>query len=172
MTTRDRVSTTTVLLDGTRLRIRPINADDTEALQAMHRGLSARTVQQRFFAALPELSTEQAERFSHVDGSDRVALVAEDPAGRLVAVARYDRLQPGGDEAEVAVVVADGYQHHGLGTLLVTMLRSHASRHGIVDLVADVLVTNRAMQRTFVLAGLKARASYDLGVVHLVMPVS
>lgn len=58
-----------MLINGTRLRIRPIRPDDTAALQAMHRGLSSRTVYQRFFALLPELAADQAYRFTHVDGT-------------------------------------------------------------------------------------------------------
>ncbi|MCU1590151.1 MAG: CoA-binding protein [Frankiales bacterium] len=172
MTTIESMARTTVLVDGTRLQIRPIRADDTDALLAMHRALSSRTVYQRFFTALPELSVAAAERFTHVDGAERFALVAEDPVGRLVAVGRYDRLPPDQQQAEVAVVVADDYQHHGLGTILVTMLRSHARAAGVVDFVADVLMNNRAMRHAFALAGLEAQTSYDHGVAHLVMPLS
>ena len=163
---------TTVLVDGTRLRIRRIRPTDTEALQAMHRGLSARTVYQRFFAVLPELTSEQADRFTHVDGSERFALVAEAPDGSLVAVGRYDRLPPDLRQAEIAVVVADAYQHHGLGTALVATLTAHARAAGITELVADVLTTNRAMRRTFADAGLHATSETDHGVAHLVMPLS
>jgi acetyltransferase len=164
--------TTTLLIDGKALRIRPIHEDDTAALQEMHRGLSARTVYQRFFALVPELTAGQAERFTHVDGTERFALVAEDPEGHLVAVARYDRLPPDLHQAEVAFVVADAYQHHGLGTALVAMLTAHARAAGVTELVADVLSTNHAMHRAFKDAGLVATSAHDHGIAHLVMPIS
>jgi RimJ/RimL family protein N-acetyltransferase len=163
--------TATLLVAGTKLHVRPIRPDDTPALQAMHRGLSSRTVYQRFFRLLPELASDQAEHFTHVDGTQRFALVAEDPDGALVAVARYDRLADP-SQAEIAVVVADAYQHHGLGTALVSMLRASARAAGVTTFVADVLSTNRAMQHTFADAGLHATTTSDHGVSHLIMPLS
>lgn len=162
----------TVLVDGTRLRIRPIRPSDTDALLRMHMSLSERTVYQRFFSMLPELTRTQAERFTHVDGVTRFAFVAEDPAGLLVAVGRYDRLPPDQRQAEIAVVVADAYQQHGLGTTLVTLLRAHARAAGVRAFVADVLTTNYAMQHAFTHAGLVAESANDHGVAHLVMPLS
>ena len=172
MTAGETASATTLLIDGKALRIRPIQPDDTPALQVMHRGLSERTVYQRFFAVLPELSPQQADRFTHVDGAQRFALVAEAPDGSLVAVGRYDRLAPDLQHAEVAVVVADAYQHHGLGTALVAMLRAHARAAGVTAFIADVLSTNYAMHRTFKDAGLVATSASDHGIAHLVMPLN
>ena len=172
MTALETSPTTTLLVDGTPLRIRRIRPEDTPALQTMHRGLSERTVYQRFFAVLPELSPEQADRFTHVDGAQRFALVAEAPDGALVAVGRYDRLPPDLHQAEVAVVVADAYQHHGLGTALVVMLTAHARSVGVTEFVADVLSTNYAMHRAFKDAGLVATSASDHGIAHLVMPLS
>ena len=138
----------------------------------MHRGLSAQTIYQRFFSLLPELAPAQAARFTHVDGSIRVALVAEDAAGHLVAVGRYDRLPANPRTAEVAFVVADRFQHHGLGTTLVRLLRDQAKADGVDAFLADVLTTNSAMHRTFADAGLVPLATYDAGVSHLVMPLT
>ena len=162
---------TNAMVDIALLRIRPIDPDDTDALVRMHGGLSARTVYQRFFALLPELTTQQAERFTHVDGSERFALVALEPSGALVAVGRYDRLPPDSRQAEVAVVVADAYQHQGLGTSLVRMLVAQARAAGITAFVADVLSTNYAMHRAFTDAGLVATSAHEHGVAHLVMPL-
>lgn len=163
---------TAVLIDGDLLTIRPVEAEDTAALVEMHRGLSQQTVYQRFLAVMPELAQVQAERFTHVDGTRRVALVVQDTDGHLLAVARYDRLPPDDATAEVAVVVTDRYQHHGLGTLLVGMLLDRARAAGVKAFVADVLSTNVAMHHTFADSGLVATSSYDSGVTHLVMPLS
>jgi acetyltransferase len=162
----------TLLIEGTPCCIRRIRPDDTTLLQAMHHGLSTRTIYQRFFAVMPELDAEQAKRFSRVDGVQRYALVVEHPDGTLVGVGRYDRLPPDSHQAEIAVVVADAFQHRGLGTALVTMLTAHARAAGVAELVADVLTTNRAMHRTFAHAGLTATSDADHGVTHVVMPVS
>jgi RimJ/RimL family protein N-acetyltransferase len=162
-----------VVLGDVALRIREIRGADSNALMAMHRAFSDRTVYQRFFHAMPELAPDQAERFTHVDGALRYALVAEKGDGRLVAVGRYDRIPEDPSQAEIAVVVADDFQHRGLGTLLVTELKVHAQQDGVAEFVADVLINNRGMQHAFADAGLRARAaSYDGGVAHLVLPLS
>src|SRR5688572_11462510 len=68
-----------VLTDGTKVPVRPIRSSDAAALRRFHRGLSDRTVYQRFFASLPELSEAQSRYFAEVDGQQRYALVALDP---------------------------------------------------------------------------------------------
>jgi RimJ/RimL family protein N-acetyltransferase len=161
-----------MLIDGVPLVIRPIGPEDSAALQTMHHGLTERTVYQRFLGIHPELSPTEADYFTHVDGSRRFALVAEAPDGSLVAVGRYDRLPPDWLRAEVAFVVADAYQHHGLGTALVSMLRTHAREAGVQCFVADVLTTNQAMRHAFADAGLHARSVADHGVTHLEMPIT
>jgi acetyltransferase len=168
---QERTKEETVLDDGRVVSVRPIRGEDSAALRVMHRKLSARTVYQRFFTALPELSQELADRFTHVDGQERVAFVAVNDAGELVAVGRYDRLAGDPSQAEVAVVVLDDYQHHGLGTRLVRLLVEHGRLHGVTAFVADVLLHNQGMFHAFADAGLTARASYDAGVAHLVMPL-
>jgi len=163
------MTTSSITLDdGTRLTVRPIDMDDTERLMAMHLRLSPGTVRRRFFALLPELDPKQAHRFTHVDGNDRAAVVAVNDAGDLVGVARYDRFE-GTNDAEVAVVVQDSYQHHGLGTVLLTELTTYARAHGIERFVADVLMENSPMFATFSDVGLVGTSEYSSGVAHLVM---
>ena len=129
------------------MHVRPIGPDDGEALRAFHARLSPESIVLRFFGPHPRLSDAEVERFTHVDGVDRVALVAE-RASQIVAVARYDRT-PGSDEAEVAFVVDDAYQGRGLGTLLLQRLADAARAQGIRRLVADTLSENFRMLNVF-----------------------
>lgn len=160
-----------VLDDGRRLSIRQIRPDDTDGLIAMHRRLSATTVTRRFFIPLPELVRPQAEHFTHVDGADRAALVAQSADGNLVAVVRYDRLA-GTSDAEVAVVVQDDYQHHRLGTTLLRLLVQHASERGITRFIADVQTENGPMFRAFRDVHLVGTCEYERGVAHLILPLA
>jgi GNAT superfamily N-acetyltransferase len=163
----NEVRTSVRLDDGREVHVRPICGADTGALRAMHSRLSTLSVQRRFFALLRELPLDQAERFTHVDGTDRAALVAEAADGHIVGVARYDRAV-GTATAELAVVVEDGYQHHGLGTSLLEELSSYAQRRGVDHFTADVQDDNRPMFRTLDDAGLAVRArALDHGVDHL-----
>src|SRR4051812_34665095 len=164
--------TADMLIHGVPLVIRPIRADDSDALRTMHQGLTERTVYQRFLGLHPELTSTEADYFTHIVGVRRFALVAEAPDGSLVAVGRYDRLPPDWRTAEVAFVVADAYQHQGLGTALVSMLRAHGREVGVQSFVADVLTTNLAMQHAFSDAGLSARSTLDHGVAHVEMAIN
>ena len=96
--------------------VRPIRPDDGPRLVEFHHHLLPRSVFLRFFSFHPELSAKEVEHFCCVDYVNRLALVVESE-GRLIAVGRYDSA-PGETEAEVAFVVSDEFQHHGIGALV------------------------------------------------------
>ena len=159
-----------MLTDGTAVRIRAMCPADAEALRAFHSRLSPESIVLRFFGPHPRLSDAEVERFTHVDGVDRVALVAE-RAAEILAVARYDRA-PGTDEAEVAFVVDDAYQGRGLGTILLQRLASAARAHGIGRLAADTLSENFRMLNVFRDAGFPRTFTRASEVKHVEMDIS
>jgi RimJ/RimL family protein N-acetyltransferase len=152
------------LLDGTRVRFRPIQPDDAPALQRFHSRLSERSIYQRFFGVMPVLSDAQAHRFANVDGVNRVALVALDPSNpsELIAVARFDR-DANSDQAEYAAVVADAWQGRGLGLALTRRLVDAARRRGIRHLYALVLPENIRMLNLLRDLGLPERIRFQDG---------
>jgi GNAT superfamily N-acetyltransferase len=123
----------------------------------------------RFFGPHPRLSDPEVERFTHVDGVDRVALVVEDESG-IVAVARFDR-SPGGDEAEVAFVVGDALQGHGIGSFLLQRLAEEARDRGIRWFVADTLSENFRMLHVFRDAGFPRTFTRASEVMRVVMDI-
>jgi GNAT superfamily N-acetyltransferase len=156
-------------LDG--LRVVPMQPAMAAALDEFHERLSADTIRNRFFTAHPHLSAAELARFTTVDHRDRDAFVVLDGT-RIVAVARLDRLGKDHPEAEVAFVVADEWQHHGLGARLLQVLIERATQLGITRLVADTLASNRAMLGVFHHAGLPVTASWEAGVVHVTIEVA
>lgn len=150
---------------GTTVHARPIRPDDASRLVSFHQGLTSRSVYRRFFSVHPRLSDAEVERFTCVDYVNRLALIAE-VGGRLVAVARYDR-SPGSSEAEVAFVVADDLQHHGIATLLLELLAHAAWRSGITTFVASTLVENREMLDIFTHSRFDVSTSLDGGIVEV-----
>lgn len=141
-----RLAGTLTLRDGTRMRTRPIRPDDTDRLRTFHAHLSRDTIIFRFFGYVPELAVRNAERFTHVDYVNRMALVATlgtSEVERILAVVRYDRVGPA--SAEVAFVVADEWQGHGIATALLLQLAEYARAHGITRLVAITMASNRRM---------------------------
>lgn len=102
------------------MHFRPIRPEDATRLVDFHRHLSAHSVYRRDFFMHPTLSAAEIERFTHVDCIDRLALIVED-GDEFGAVGRYDR-GAGPTEAEVAFLVADEYEHQGIGTLILEHL--------------------------------------------------
>src|SRR5436309_1313318 len=102
--------------------------------------LSPRTVYERFFS-FRRLLPEEAHALANVDYRQRMALVAEVTDGQepeLIGVARYGP----GDEvttAEIGLVVEDGWQGLGLGSILLEEILRAGEQRGIHQFSADVL---------------------------------
>ena len=156
--------------DGLRYHVRPIRPDDVSRLVEFHRRLSPHSVYMRFFTFHPTLSDTEVARFTTVDYADRLALVAT-VDDRLIAVGRFDRA-PGQTEAEVAFVVADQYQHHGIGSLLLDELVCAARQRGIEVFKAETLAENSAMLDVFRHAGFAVTSSIEYGTVTLRFPIA
>jgi len=133
-----------VLRDGTRLMIRPIRPVDEPRLVDLYDRLSQHTAYQRFFTIMTRLPPNWAHFLANVDYRGRLALIAEPRPGELVAVARYETTDRE-DTAEIAVVVQDGWQDRGLGTVLVGDLLAAAEARGIRRFRAYVLAGNTRM---------------------------
>ena len=156
-----------VLTDGGTAHIRPIRADDFEALQALHSRLSPQSIYFRFFSPIPKIPEPQLRHLVEVDYRDRFALVAE-LDGNVVAVVRYDR--GGGDTenaAEVAFVVEDDQQRRGLATVMLEHLAAVARSNGIERFDAETLPENRAMMDVFRHVGFDITSHFDSGVIQV-----
>ncbi len=158
-----------VTIGGSTVHLRPIRPDDGGRLMEFHQRLSPQSVYRRFFFMHLRLSVAETERFTHVDYVDRLALVAED-AGQLVAVGRYERL-PGTADAEVAFVVADEFQHQGIGTKLLEHLADAALKNGITAFVAQTLSDNHDMLEVFMNSGFHVTSSREHATVNVRFPI-
>lgn len=159
-----------VLRDGTRVIIRAMRDDDDQRLVAFHSRLSPESQRLRFFTPYPQLSDAEVQRFTHVDGHQRVALVAEHD-GEIVAVARYDQI-PGTTDAEAAFVVRDDHQGRGLCTLLLERLACHALDDGIERFVAETLPDNTRMLHVLRSHGPDVTTRFADGTVHVTVPLN
>jgi RimJ/RimL family protein N-acetyltransferase len=148
--------------------LRPIRPDDVERLKAFHGRLSRDSIFFRFFSPLPVLTDARAAYFTTVDYDRRLALVATEGSAeteQIVGVVRYDRA--GEDQAEVALIVEDRMQHHGIGSVLLAAIIDAARARGVRTLSADVLAENRRMLRLLQACGLPTRSRRVHEAIHL-----
>jgi RimJ/RimL family protein N-acetyltransferase len=151
------------------MQIRPVEPSDAAALVALHESLSETTRHYRFFSPHPHLTDDEVRRFTTVDHRDREALVVVEDDGSIVAVGRFDRT---GDRiGEVAFVVADRLQGHGLGALLLRRLGDWARNHDVDRFEAFVLGDNRPMMRVFRGWAAECSVTFCDGILHFEMKV-
>jgi RimJ/RimL family protein N-acetyltransferase len=156
------------LRDGGRVHVRAIRADDTKRLSMFHRKLSPESIIFRFFHYVPELSPKEAERFTHVDYDNRMALVATAGEGddeEILGVVRYDSIGP--ETAEVAFVVEDHWQGHGIATSLLHRLAAYARDHGFTTFVALTMGNNSRMIEVLRNSGFPCTSHIESGDVEV-----
>jgi RimJ/RimL family protein N-acetyltransferase len=131
-------------------QIRPIAPSDADRLRRFHARLSSETIYGRYHGVHPRLADSEVAFLVAADGRRHVAFVACDDDGELLGVCRLigDGEEP--DSGEIAVVVADSAQHHGLGHELVSRVLAQASRAGFRHVRALILATNHAARHLFV----------------------
>jgi len=161
-----------VLRDGSTIRIRPVRADDEEALFDFLRGLSENSRAMRFFAVTSDSAlAKEARRSADVDYVSRYGLAATiGPEQRIVGHALYvadDR-----DSAEVGFTVADDYQGRGLGTVMLGHLAEVAIANGYRLFKAHVRPENRRMVDVFRESGFPTELRAEPGELEIVFPTS
>jgi GNAT superfamily N-acetyltransferase len=155
---------------GVKLHLRPIKASDAPRLQRFHEQLSESAIFRRFFSLHLELSARELEHLTTLDYKDRFAYVVLDDVDEFVAVGRYDRIE-GTTDAEVAFVVIDHFQHHGIGILLLWHLARAARPNGITHFVAETQADNRGMLGVFRDSGYPITSTIDAEIVSLRFPI-
>jgi RimJ/RimL family protein N-acetyltransferase len=133
------------LRDGSQVLVRPVRADDKEALESGFERLSEQSRYQRFLTPVAKLTSSQLAYLTEVDHHDHEALAAFDVrTGEGVGVARFVRIDDT-DTAESAVTVIDAWHGRGLGTALCNLLADRAREEGIRRFTALLLASNREM---------------------------
>jgi acetyltransferase len=134
--------------DGRAVLLRPIRPEDAAAHAEAFRRLSAEDVRYRFFSALGELSAAQIARMTQIDYDREMAFVAVergvDGPDRTVGVSRLIR-EPGGAEAEFAVIVDPSWKGQGLARELMQRLFDWGRQVGVRVVAGQVLAENAAM---------------------------
>ena len=151
------------LADGTNIRIRPIRPEDASIEASFVRDLSPEAKYFRFMHALNELTQDMLVRFTQLDYNRELALIAvlERPGQETeLGVARY-ATNPDGVSCEFALVVADAWQHRGIGSRLMTALMEAARQYGFRSMNGEILSGNQSMLELAGDLGFSIRASTE-----------
>ncbi len=139
------------LQDGREVLLRPIRPEDEPMEAAMLKTLSDQSLYFRFFGYVPKLTHDFLTRMTHIDYDREMALVAElEEQGekRMIGVTRIIA-DAWGETAEFAILVADPWQHMGLGSRMFDYMLEIARDKGIRKIVASVLRSNAHMITMF-----------------------
>jgi acetyltransferase len=156
--------------------IRPIRPEDEPAMAKFHETLSDRSVYLRFFH-MEKLSSRVAHarllRKCFIDYDREMALVAEhvNPAStehEIMAVGRLTRT-PGSRESEVAVLVADQFQHCGLGSELLGRLIQVGRDEKLERITATILPENMTMRALAARHGFEVVKNADLSAIRIAL---
>jgi acetyltransferase len=142
------------LRNGVPVLIRPIRPEDEPRMVGFHERLSDRSVYLRYFQTLKLTRRVEHERLLRICAADydhEIVIVAEttsaaktSAAAEIIAVGRISKLDDA--DAEVAVVIDDGFQHLGLGSELFRRLIEIGKQEKMRRLVCTVLAENRDMR--------------------------
>ncbi len=162
------------LADGTDLTIRPIRPEDADLVKRFVHDLSDESKYFRFMNSVHELTETMLVRFTQLDYSREMALIAvrEDAEGEVeLGVARY-AINPDGDTCEFALVVADNMQGKGLGQKLMVSLMESARAKGLTVIEGEVLSNNHNMLKLMTRLGFALKTSdEDPAVMKVTKPL-
>jgi acetyltransferase len=158
-------------IDGNRFRIRPIRPEDANLMIEHFNALSPRSIYQRFFFPMKQLSKTQLIKMTQIDYDREVALIAlmETPQGkRLTGVGRVI-FEANGRTGEFAVVVADQWQGKGIGASLLKRCLRIARQKGLETVWGLVIAENVQMLKLgkklgFKITRVSGSSEYELNI--------
>ena len=161
-----------VMKTGKKVTIRPIRPEDEPLIVKFHETLSDRTVYYRYFQIMKlrdRVAHERLTRICFIDYDREIALVAETNGSnaddtKILGVGRLSKLH-GANEGEIAVLVADEFQGHGLGTELVKKLIEIGKEERLDCMVSFILPDNSNMQHICKKLGFKLQHLIDASVI-------
>jgi acetate---CoA ligase (ADP-forming) len=156
------------LRGGAAINLRPIRAEDEQALRTMLESLSPEARAFRFFSAGADLRLA-ARSSCEVDYTDSYGVVAIAGDGRtILAHGMYVRDEA--DCAEVAFTVAEALRGEGIATTMLAHLAEAARAAGINRFVAHVLPSNHRMLDVFRMSGFEATVHSEPDGIAITMP--
>lgn len=146
-----------------------LEASDGEAVLRLFDRLSPESIHRRYFSPLARRE-QLCASVARIDHHDREAVAAL-AGDQVVGLAEFSRA-PGSRLADMAIVVADGWQKQGVGTRLVAALADRAVEEGIDGFAIDVQGDNYGALRLFKRVAPGVRMTFSSGVGEAVIPLA
>ena len=154
------------LPDNTQITIRPIRPEDEPLMIKFHETLSDRSVYFRWLHMMglsQRITHERLIGVCFIDYDREMAFVAEyhNPQTEHQEIIGVGRLIKEAKEAEFAVIVADQFQHKGLGAELLRQLIQFGRDEKIQHLMGYIHLENLGMQKVCKKLGLSLHYSQE-----------
>lgn len=151
----------TITLDnGRKVVVREVCKKDGELEKKLFESLSPESRRDRFIGGNSKVTDKLIELLTDNDHDVHEALIAiadPDTDPKAVGVAHY-ACDPNHRSCECAAVIADDWQHHGLGTRLMTSLTELAQTRGLDEIYSIDSAENRSVHRLAKSLGFECRA--------------
>ncbi len=138
--------------------------EDVEAVTAMHERCTERTIHQRYFRNITEWRELTMRRLAGGHRGASIVVMAED--GRIVGLGNVFPIEDDARSAELALIIDDDHQAHGLGARLLEHMIALARQLGFDTVVASVLAENRGMISLLDRTGLNWTRHVESGVTE------
>jgi methylglyoxal synthase/GNAT superfamily N-acetyltransferase len=155
-----------MLADGTEIAVRRAGPDDVAAVADLHARCSPTSRSRRYLADTRSPSEPTLRRLLSPEAGH--ALVAEDAAGRVIALANLTWVVDG---AEMALLVEDAWQGRRIGSLLAKRLVAVALEAGVSRIRAKVHTGNTPVIRIMTGLAHRLHREYDEGMLTLIATV-
>ncbi|HWN63740.1 MAG TPA: GNAT family N-acetyltransferase [Streptosporangiaceae bacterium] len=151
--------------------IRPMTPADRSALADFPNRVSAGSAIFRFHGSVTVLTDKTLNLLLDLADGQREAITAVDDRG-IAGVARFARDDLDPASAEVAILVADEWQHRGLARQLLRPLAERARSAGIERFRAEIQADNTVARRFFLGLTPTARERHSNGDVVVLIDVA
>lgn len=160
---------TLLLPDGRELTLRHADQTDLPALLAMHARCSPASLRHRYLFGLDGPEQARLARLVRPAGGCTLLAVAPGPVtDRVVGMAS---LLAEGVQAQLSVLVEDGWQRRGIGTALTRRALRWATAAGLDAVEVTGRVGETALPRMLRRLGVEARAEPDENLVSYAVPL-
>ena len=156
---------------GLEIFLRPVRISDEPYLKEFFYSLSDNSLYRRFISERKDMPHERLQDFVVIDYTTEMVILATRRKGEqeeLVGLGQYAMIEST-HTADVAFVVRDDMQGHGIGKELLKYLTLLAKRQGLLGFTADVLMENTAMMHLFNSMGFDVEKRLSEGMYEMKM---